>query len=526
MLLLGGCSRQASRVETGVRDKVLHWGNGSEPGTLDPNLQSAAIEATIGGALFEGLTNIAIDGTTIVPGVAEHWDISADQRTYTFHLRADARWSDGSAVTAQDFAFSFQRECEPSMGCQQVDTGFAIAGVSDYVAGRSHSVQSLGFRALDARTFEVRLNHPAPYILTVLGESPWFPVPEAVVRRFGAPFDPASRWSRPENLVGNGPFELKSWQPNANVTVVRNPLYWDRAHLRLNEVRFYPTDNTDAEERGFRSGQLHLTYRVPLSKIAAYKNSPDGSLRVSPQAASWMVVFNTRRVPFDRPEVRRAFSLAIDRERLVPNVLHETGTPAQTLTRPGIGGISFPAVRNYDPDGARKLLADAGYPGGAGLPPLTLTVRSAGTDPLLAEVLQQSWQKELGARVQIKLGEPKVVINSLYSHDFEFAITGWFYGVNSAEFVLTMAHAGSPANMADWRNAEFERNFSAAENATSPSQYAAAIRGMEIVLFAEVPYAPIYYFNQTQLVHPTLHGWQGNLIQQTDWRALSLSDPP
>lgn len=523
---LASCARHETRVESGNREKVLHWGNGSEPATVDPNVQAAAIEATIGSALFEGLVNIAIDGTTILPGVAERWDISADRKVYTFHLRADARWSDGTPVTADDFAFSFRRVAEPAMGCQVSDTGYAIAGVFDYVNGRSKDPASLGFRAVDPRTFELRLLHPAPYILYVLGQTPWMPVPRAVVERFGKPFEQGNLWARAGNLVSNGAFTLKSWLPNANLTVSRNPYYWDRAHVRLSEVRFYPTDNPDTEERGFRSGEFHLTYRVPLSKLAAYREAKAGVLRISPQLATWFVVFNTHRAPFDKAAVRRAFSLAIDRDRLVPDVLHETATPAHTLCRPGMGGWTAKPAADYDPDLARRLLAEAGYPAGAGFPRVEFTTRSSGTDPLLTEALQQMWQKELGVRIEVAQQEPKVVIDTLYSHDFQIGLSGWFAGIDSQEFVLTLARGGSPSNMADWADPAFDRAFRAAEEALTPAEHGAAAEAMEERIREEAPYAPIYYFNQCQLVDPSLHGWQGNLIQQTDWRALSVGDAP
>jgi oligopeptide transport system substrate-binding protein len=520
------CARHETRVEAGNRNGVLHWGNGSDPESLDPAIGTAAVESTIMSALFEGLINIAIDGKTILPGVAERWDISDDKLVYTFHLRSDARWSDGTPVTADDFEYAFKRAADPTIGCQLVDMGYAIAGVRDHSSGKNPSPDSVGARALDPHTFELRLTHPAPYILFVLGQNPWLPVPKAVVERFGGTRDRGSAWSKPGNMVSNGAYALKSWQPDANVTVSRNPFYWDRAHVRLNEIRFYPTDNPDTEELGFRSGQFHLTFRVPLSKIAGYKAGATGALQVSPQLATWFLVFNTKRAPFDSAKVRQAFALAVNREVLVPRVLQETGTPAHSMARPGMGGIIPPVMPDYDPDLARSLLAEAGYPGGAGLPKLEFQVRSSGTDSLVGEALQQIWQKELGVRVEVAQSEPKVAISSFYSHNFQFGMTGWFPGIDSPEFILTLARGDSPANMSDWKDPEFDRAFTTAEYARSREVYEEAMHTMEHRIHDDVPYSPIYYFNQCQLMRRSLHGWRGNLLQQVDWRELWLDGTP
>jgi oligopeptide transport system substrate-binding protein len=523
---LTSCSRRETRVEAGNRNGVLHWGNGSDPESVDPAVGAAAVESTIMSALFEGLINIGIDGKTILPGVAERWDISDDQLVYTFHLRADARWSDGSPVTANDFEYAFKRAADPAIGCQIVDVGFAIAGVRDHSSGQNPSPDSVGARALDPRTFQLRLTHPAPYLLFVLGQNPWLPVPRAVVERFGGTHDRGSAWSKPGNIVSNGAYALKSWQPDANVTVTKNPFYWDRAHVRVNEIRFYPTDNPDTEELGFRSGQFHLTFRVPISKIAGYKAGATGTLQVSPQLATWFLVFNTKRAPFDSIKVRRAFALAVNREVLVPRVLQETGTPAHSMARPGMGGIIPPVMSDYDPALARRLLAEAGYPGGAGLPKLEFLVRSAGTDSLVGEALQQIWEKELGVRVEVAQSEPKVAISALYSHHFQFGISGWFPGIDSPEFVLTLARGDSPSNMADWKDPEFDRAFTTAENARSREVYVQAVHALEQRIHDDVPYSPIYFFNQCQLKRRSLHGWRGNLLEQVDWRELWLDDAP
>jgi oligopeptide transport system substrate-binding protein len=520
-----GCGRHETRVAAGTRNQLLHLGNGAEPKDLDPNTQLATIEFNIMSALFEGLVVIASDGETILPGVAERWEISADRLVYTFHLRSDARWSDGSPVTADDFLFSFHRVFTPSIASANADTGFAIAGAKDFASGRSASPESLGLRALDPRTFEIRLAHPAPYLLFVLGGAPFLPVPRQLVERHGGAARPGTPWTRPGNMVSNGPFVLKSWQAQVNVGVTKNPQYWDRAHVRLNEIRFYGIDSADGEERAYRAGELHLTYRTPLNKLAVYQGNKIPQLHVTPMLWTNYVIFNTTRPPFDRVEVRRAFALAIDREHLISGVLHEAGAVAHSLTRPGTGGYSPPIMQDHDPALARRLLAEAGYPGGAGFPKVEILISASSPNAEVAQVLQNFWLRELGVRLAIFQQESKSVLDAMGSKNYQVGLTGYFYGTPAAEFILTLGNADSPSNWTGWKNPDFDRAFEAAKIAGSTDARYAAYDRMERHIQAEVPYAPIYFTNQCNLIDPSVRGWRDNSLYAIDWRDLWLEAP-
>ncbi len=240
-----GCSRP-TRAELGAREGVLHLGNGAEPRDLDPQTLETSNEYTISTALFEGLVDLSSDGRTILPGVAERWEVSPDGLLWRFHLRPDARWSDGSAVTAGDVVYAFRRAFSPALACEGAPYGFAIRGARAFSQGKESPQTPLGVAAPDERTVEIRLEYPAPYLGYVLSGSPFAPVPQAVVERFGGGSRRGTAWTRPGNLVGNGPFVLKSWSPGADLVVVKNPWYWDRRRVRLKEVHFYPLDNAGA----------------------------------------------------------------------------------------------------------------------------------------------------------------------------------------------------------------------------------------------------------------------------------------
>lgn len=519
-----GCSRP-TRAELGARDGVLHLGNGAEPRDLDPQTLETSNEYTISTALFEGLVNISSDGRTILPGVAERWEVAPDGLLWRFHLRAGARWSDGSDLTADDFVYAFRRAFSPALACEGAPYGFAIRGARDLAQGKGSPQAPLGVTAPDERTVEIRLEYPAPYLGYVLSGSPFAPVPRAVVERFGGGTRRGTAWTRPGNLVGNGPFVLKSWNPGADLVVVKNPWYWDRGRVRLREVRFYPFDNAGAEERAFRAGQLHATYTLPPSKIAAYAGAPAGLLHVTPQLNTVYLVFNTGKAPFDNPDVRRAVSLSIDRDRLVPGVLRERGAPAHALTRPGTGGYEPPRGPDWDPRLARELLARAGYPAGAGFPNAEFRV-PADFPAEFAQALQEAWRRELGIALEISAGEKKAVFSDLASGSFQVAAMPFFYAVNAPEMILLVPLSDSPYNFSRWKCPAYDQAYRRATAAPTASARAAAFDEMEGILAAQAPFAPLYYVNQCFAVRAEVRGWRDNPLGQIDWRDLSLEGAP
>jgi oligopeptide transport system substrate-binding protein len=517
LVLVAGCHRE-SRVESGARGQILHIGNGAEPKDLDPGQQEAEIEYVIDTALFEGLTNISNDGQTILPGVADRWEISPDGRTYTFHLRPDARWSDGSPVTADDFEFAFRRAFTPSLLSQTNVLGFPIVGAQEMMMGQK---VPLGVGALDARTLQIRLKFPVPYFLYVVAGAPFDPVPRGVVEKFGNPYQPGSKWSRPGNLVSNGVFKLSAWRPNQDIIVTRNPYYWDGARVRLNEIHFYPTDDIDSEERSFRTGDLHITYRLPPSKIAVYEDRHDPRLRITPQLDTQYLMFNTSKRPFDNPRVRRALALAIDRDRIVPLVNRGEYSPAHALTRPGTAGYQPAPVKDYAPDEARRLLAQAGFPGGAGFPAITLRFRSGDGTPM-AEALQETWRRVLGVSIGIETEEQKTFFSDMEAGNYGLALTGYFYGIQAPETILMIALPDCPGNSTGWMSPDFVEAFREANQATEPGARRALYDTMERTIQDGAAFVPIAYLNQAHLVSPMVRGWRENPLYVIDWREIWL----
>ncbi|HXA80309.1 MAG TPA: peptide ABC transporter substrate-binding protein, partial [Opitutaceae bacterium] len=262
VLFAAGCAKRESPAEEGIRTKTLLIGNGAEPQDLDPSTCSLYTDENVLMALFEGLTCIDEKTSQAVPGVAERWDVSPDGLVYTFHLRADAKWSNGDPVTADDFVYSFHRILSPGLASEYSYMLYFIKNAEAFNGGKISDFAQVGAKALDARTLQVTMEHACPYLPAVAAHESWFPVHRPTIEKFGQMDQRNSRWTRPENFVGNGPFMLKEWSPNSRIIVVKNPTYWDAAHNHLNTIIFFPNDNIATDESNFRAGQVHVTYQL------------------------------------------------------------------------------------------------------------------------------------------------------------------------------------------------------------------------------------------------------------------------
>src|SRR5580704_14271146 len=243
-----GCAKRESPAEQGIRTQTLLLGNGAEPQDLDPNTCVLYTDDNVLMALFEGLTCIDEKTSQAVPGVSERWDVSPDGLIYTFHLRADAKWSDGDPVTADDFVYSFHRILSPGLASEYSYMLYFIRNAEAFNEGKISDFAQVGAKALDERTLQISLDHPCPFLPAVAANQSWFPVHRATIEKFGKMDQRGTLWTRPENFVGNGPFMLKEWSPNSRVVVVSNPFYWDAAHNHLNAIVFFPTDDIATDE--------------------------------------------------------------------------------------------------------------------------------------------------------------------------------------------------------------------------------------------------------------------------------------
>jgi oligopeptide transport system substrate-binding protein len=523
LLAAAGCARHETLVESGSRDQVFHFGNKDEPSDLDPQISEASSTNNLLGSLFQGLVVFAGDGMTILPGMSDRWDISPDGLTYRFHIREGAVWSNGRPLTSRDFLDTFMRALDPQLGCEDAGWAYPIRGARDFLEGRSADPASVGLSAPDPHTFVVVLAHPAPYMLMLLTTHLFYPVYMPSLDASGGRRQRGGPWTRPGALVSNGPFTLDEWRANAYVSVKRNPNYWDAAHVLLKEVRFYPTDDENSEERAFRAGQLHVTFRLPKTKVPVYETDHPAELHIVPILRTNYLTFNVTKAPFSDSRVRRAFSLAIDRERLVHAALGELGTPAHSFIRPGTGGYDPIQGFRFDPAEARKLLGAAGFPGGAGLPQVELTLNgNTGTTIAVAEVIQQMWAENLGVHATLRALEFKVYLSIGRERQFQVLLEGWTYAFPDARDLLELGITGDPGNDSVASFRDYDEAFAATDSTGDQALRRKAFDRMEAVDEREDFYAPVYYTNQGFLVHPGVRGWQDNAIDVVDWRGIHL----
>ena len=528
LLLLGlftaGCHRTETNVERGNREGILYLGNGAEPTDLDPQIVTGTKEFSLVEALFEGLAGVDPVDLHPVPAAAESWEVSPDGLTYTFHLRANGKWSNGDPVTAQDFAYSFQRVLTPSLAAEFSFYFWVIKNARAFNQGQLTDFSQVGARALDDRTFQVTLENPTPYFLNLLRSAPFLPVHRATVEAAGGGTRRGTNWTRPEHCVGNGAFTLQEWTVNKVLSVRKSPTYWDAAHVHLNGINFYPIDSLEIEERAFRAGQLHKTYGVPFSKIDTYLRDQPNVLRRDPYARTQYLGINVRRAPLTDARIRRALGLAIDRASLVRNITRGGEQAAYSLVTPDTGGYTSHARMDYDANAARALLAEAGFPGGQGLPPIEMIFNTSEANRILAEAIQQMWKKELGIDAVLSNQEWKVYLSRRTQQDYEIYEGGWTTIYLDPTGFLSLFVGGSPINQSGYANPAFDRALAEADRTLDPAARFDQIQQAEATLMTDAPLIPLYYWTRAYLLSPSVHGWSPNRFDDHPYKYVSLEE--
>lgn len=524
-LTVTACSQGEGNVARGNREGILHYGNGAEPQSLDPHVMSGVPEVTIARALFEGLVTMHPGTLEVVPGVAQRWEFSRDRRTITFFLNPQAKWSNGDAVSAQDFVWSLQRSLNPEMGNQLAYTLYPIVNAEAYTTGQLTDPNALGVSALDAHTLQIKLNNPNPFFLQTLATYPAYPVHRATLEAHGKSTDRFSPWTKVENFVGNGPFALTEWQLNRRIVIHKSDTYWDADKVELNSVVFHPTDNTSTEEKMFRVGQLHFTQLVPLNKIPAYREMEESPYRQQPMFGTYYLPMNIDRAPLDDIRVRQALALAIDKKTLIASVLHGTALPAPAFTPPGTPGYTSPDLLRYDPAAARALLAEAGYPNGEGWPGMEYLYNTAENHRKVAVALQQMWKDELNIDMQLLNLEWKVYLGVLQEKDFQISRAGWVATVLEPGSFLDKFITEGGTNRTGFSNERYDEIIlRLAPQSTDPEQRMRLMQEAEAILMQELPLIPLYTYNSKHLVQPSVKGAIVNLLDIQDFKFISL-DP-
>ncbi|MGK9231806.1 peptide ABC transporter substrate-binding protein [Inquilinus limosus] len=503
-------------------ETLLSRGNGGQPETLDVHKSVGIPEAWIELDLFEGLLAPGPKGE-LVPGAAESWTVSDDGRTYSFKLRADGKWSDGSPVTAQDFVYSWRRLVDPKTAAPYAYFLDRVAGAKDVRLGQKPP-EALGVRAVDDRTFEVRLVGPTSYFLSMLVNNATFPVNRANVEKFGDAF------ARPGNLVSNGAYVLAEDVPQSHMTLRRNPQFHDAANVKIDAVRYVVTEDLDSELARFKAGELDVTSEVPSQQVPALKQSHDGELHIAPYLGIYFYAINLNHEPWkSSPELRRALSLAVDRDVIVDKVSQGNQTPAYSFVPPGTEG--FPAWQPEEAgwtqarrdEEAKALLAKAGF--GPKKPlQVKITYNTSENHKKIAVAIAAMWKQKLGVEATLENLEWSIYLTVHHRKEFQdFARTGWIGQYNDANFFLELQRSGiGELSTSDYANAAYDALLDQASAETDAARRGQILQQAERMMIADMPVIPLFFYTSRHLVSPAVKGWEDNLRDLHPTRWLSV----
>jgi oligopeptide transport system substrate-binding protein len=515
----GGESAQAIGGATGrelAEKQVIHIGNGAEIQTLDPQRGQGDPGSHPQRDLFEGLIDEAPNGD-LIPGVAQSWTVSEDGKTYMFNLRHNARWSNGDPVTAADFVFGMQRGVDPATLSNYSFILAPIKNAVEITAGKKPKSE-LGVRALDDYTLEIDLESPTPYFLGLLTHATTYPLHRASVEKYGEQF------TRPGNLVSNGAFKLDEWVVQSHMKLVRNPYYWDNEHTKIDEVWFYPTEDLNSELQRYRAGELDYTYVIPAAQIGWIRQNLPNDLSVAPYLGSYYYGFNTTRPPFkDNPKLRRALSLAIDREVIARDVLGVGEVPAYGWVPPvaHYQGQQMPeasltqAEREAE---AKRLYAEAGY---SEKNPLRTEIlyNTQADHRRIAVAIASMWKRVLGVEATLQNQEWKVFLDTRNKKiDTQVYRNAWIGDYNDAYTFAELFVSDAGLNDTGYNNPEYDRLVHAAAEELDLDKREALLEQAERVLLADMPLLPIYFYVSKHLVKPWIRGYETNIMDHHEHR--------
>lgn len=486
-----------------------------EAETIDPGRVTGQSGGRIVGNLFEGLTVREAGTLRPGPGIAHRWEASDDALTWTFHLRSSS-WSDGVPLVAEDFRWSWTRLLDPRTASASATLLYPVAGARRFNAGALTDADSIGLHAVDDSTFVVRLERPVPYFPDLAATPPLCPVPRHVVEAHG------EGWTRPRRMVSNGPFVLADHRLNWRLRMVRNERYWNAHAIALDVVDAVPGDFANSNFNLYESGLLDWVDSggIPPSLVDAVRDRDDW--HAAPFLATYFLRCNVTRPPLNDARVRRALSLALDGAAITTHVTRAGQLPARSLVPPGVPGYREIEAEVFDIARARLLLAEAGYPDGAGFPPITLLFNTSEWHRQIAEVLQQQWREHLGIELRLQNQEWKVFTTTERAGDFDLARGSWIGDVLDASNFLDIFTTGNPNNRTGFASARYDSLIAEAELERDPQRRADLLRECErIVVEEEAIILPVYIYSVTNLYDATK--WEGlepDLLNTLDLRRV------
>ena len=477
-------------------EKEIVYNLSIEPRTIDPVLNNATDGSTVIYNLFEGLVHIGFDDAPEA-GCAEKWEVSEDGMSWTFHLRKGLKWSDGKPMTAEEFRYGFLRAITPENASPYAHLGFFIKNGEAFFNGKAKA-EEVGLVAVDDVTFRIDLEYQTPLMLDYLSYHIFYPARADVIEA-----DPRGWTAKPETAIGNGPFMLADWQHNSEMTLVKNPHYWDADNVKVDKLRLVMITDSNTALAAFKGGKVDLIDSIPLQMTPQLIKS--GEAKVASTLGTSFSVFNVTRAPFDNPLVRRAFTLAVDRTVMAEKVAMGGQKPAVAFIPYGIPGVE--SEKDFRAEGgaflpdradveqAKKLLAEAGYPDGKGFPKVVYKYNLNPINKAIAEALQAMWKQNLGVEVELSNEEWKVFINTRMKHDFDIARHAYLVDFFDAGSLLELWQTGVPENVAGYVNEEYDALIKDSLKQMDRAKRVEAMHKAEQILMQDLPVLPLYFYS-------------------------------
>ena len=519
-LLLSACGSSttpeatapAGSSESTGTENVLNVQRGPSPETIDPALNSASDGANMILHAFEGLLKFD-QNNDIVGGLAESWEQSEDGLTWTFHLRPDLKWSDGSALTANDFVYSWKRVADPNTAAPY---GYDLLNVvAGYEEASKGDIDALQVEATDDNTFVVHLSNPCVYFDKIAAFTVMVPVQQATIEAAG------DSWATdPATYITDGPYYMTEFTDGSQIVFEKNPYYWDAENITFDKIVWHLIEDSNTSYTAYNQGELDMIKDVPTEEIPTLDGNEE--FHVEPLMGTYYVTFNTQKEPFNDAKVREALSLAIDRKYVADTIMQGTYSPATNFVGAGVSdaaeGSSFVDVtkekygdhfdiENYDAnlEKAKELLAEAGYPNGEGFPAFDYLTNDAGYHKAVAEYLQSAWA-ELGLTMNVNIQEWKTVTADRRSGNFDVARNGWVYDWDDPSNMINLLETTNGNNDGKYSSAEFDKLVDEARSTTDIDKHYDLLHQAEQVLLNDAAMAPIAYYNEFWLQKPNLKG--------------------
>lgn len=484
--------------------------NGSEPSSLDPHKVESDVENNIISDLFEGLVSVSPTGE-IEPRLAEKWE-NKDNTVWTFHLRPGVTWSDGTAITAQDIVWSWQRLVSPLTASPYASYpgNMHIVNGAEIAQGQK-APETLGVKAVDDATLEVTLTQPNAAFLAMLAHPSLVPLDKVLISRYG------DKWTKPEHIVTSGPYKLSQWVVNERIVAERNPRYWDNAHTVINKVTYLPISSETADVNRYKAGEIDIVYTVPINQFAQLKKTMGDQLDVSPQLATYYYEFNTTRPPFNDPRVRRALNMALDKDIIAEKVLGQGQRPAWLISQPDIGGVklhnpeyaSWPREKRIAE--AKKLLSEAGYNETHPLV-FNLLYNTSESHQRIAIAASSMWKKNLGVEAKLQNQEWKTMLDAMHTHNFDAVRYAWIADYDDAATFLNNFRTGDSENTSQYSNPAYDEALRNAAKASDTTARGKFYQQAEDLLGQDVPAIPVYHYVRTHLVKPWVGGFTSDKL--------------